>query len=353
MEFFKTMISNLDQQTTIILIEAIVIIAVLDIFSPLFSYIIIKIFNWKKTGQEIKENAFYTPIKSFFRVLGVYMAIILLKPVFHIEQNTMDLINKIFKMIVIITTAVGLTNSITKKSMVINKIKEKSDRDIDDATTKMLIRIIKAVIYIIAGFMILADLGYDLSGLITGLGLGTVVITLAAQDTIKNLFAGIMIFTDKPFKIGDFVKFKEYQGTVEDITFRSTRLRTVQNTIAQIPNIEISNYTVINYSKMQKRRYDLNLGLVLNTDLEKMADLKFKILEFLKSQTEIIDGTEHVYFDSIGTNEYNVSIFFYTSIISYFDYLEFKEQINYGIMNIVNQNNIELAYDTKTIEIKS
>lgn len=346
-------LNNLTGENAIILIKAVIIIAVLDIFSPLFSYIIVKIFNWKKTTKQIKENAFYIPLRAFFKILGIYVAIIYIKPVFGISQNTMDIITKITKILIIINTAIALGNSVTKKSRLINRIKDKSEKEIDEATTKIIVRVIKALIYIIAAFMIIADLGYDLSGIITGLGLGSVVLTLAAQDTIKNLLGGIMIYADHPFKVGEYIRFGTYEGTVEDITFRSTKLRTIENTIAQIPNAEITSTTVINFSKMQKRRYYLNLGLVLGTDLNKIADLKIKILEYLNNHPNVIEGSSNVFFGEIGANEFKINIFCYVDIVNYFEYLELKEQLNFGIMNLINTNKIELAYDTKTIEIKN
>ena len=349
--YFIHFLDNFTKDTAINLIEAVIIIAVLDIFSPLFSYIIVKIFNWKKKGEEIKENPFFTPIKSFFKVFGIYLAILFLRPTLNINYVAMNTINKIFRIVVILTTATGLINSMTKKSRFIKHIKEKSNKELDDTATKMLVRVIKFVIYIIAGFMIIADLGYDLSGLITGLGLGSVVLTLAAQDTIKNLLGGLMIFLDKPFKVGDYIKFSTYEGTVEDITFRSTRLRTLEHSIAQVPNSEIVNSTVINYSKIEKRRYELNLGVVLNTELNKLIELKTQILEYLNNDDNVIPDSANVFFKDIGTSEYKISIFCYTNTADYTEYLNIREKLNYNIMDIVNKNHIELAYETQTVHI--
>ena len=349
--YFVQFINNFTKDTAINLIQGVLIIAVLDIFSPLFSYIIIKIFNWKKKSEEIKENAFFTPIKSFFRVLGVYLAIIFLQPTFNISQDAMNIVTQIFRIIVIITTATGFVNSITKKSKLIKRIKEKSSKEIDDSATRMLIRIIKFIIYLIAGFMIITDLGYNLNGLITGLGLGSIVVTLAAQDTIKNLLGGLVIFIDKPFKVGDYIRFSTYEGTVEDITFRSTRVRTIENTIAQISNSEIANSTVINYSKIEKRRYELKLGIVLETELNKLLELKTQILECLNNDENVIKDSANVFFSEIGTNEYKISIFCYVNTAEYIEFLNIKERLNYNIMDIVNKNHIELAYETQTVHI--
>ena len=86
-------------------------------------------------------------------------------------------------------------------------------------------------IYIIAVFIILALLEIDLTGLVAGLGIGGIIVTLAAQDTAKNLFGGLVIFLDKPFNVGDWIEMDPYEGTIEDITFRTTRIRTFENSL--------------------------------------------------------------------------------------------------------------------------
>ena len=181
------LIESLNKEKTIDLIIAVVIVAILDILSPLFSFLIIKVFNFKMKNKEVKNSAFYTPLRLFFRITGIYLAMLFLKPTFNFTDNFINIITKIYKIIVIITLANSFANSITKKSTIIKRIREKSTRDFNDSSIKMLVRVVKFIIYIIAAFIVFAELGYDLSGLITGLGLGSVVLTLAAQDTIKNL----------------------------------------------------------------------------------------------------------------------------------------------------------------------
>ena len=187
MNSILNIIESLNKERVIDLIIAIVIIAVLDILSPLFSYIIIKIFNLKKNTEQIKNGAFYTPLKVFFRITGIYIAILFLKPTFNFTDGFINIVTKIYKIVVIITLANSFANSITKKSRFVKTIEEKSTKDFNDNSVKMLVRLIKIIIYIIATFIVFLELDYDLSGLITGLGLGSVVLTLAAQDTIKNL----------------------------------------------------------------------------------------------------------------------------------------------------------------------
>lgn len=345
-------IKSLDEQKTLNLVIAVIILAVFDFFSPLMAKITIKIFNFKLHKKEIKENAFYGPLNGFYRITGIYLVIVFLKNDFGISEEIIGIITRIYKIMLILFISNSLANSITKKSKVINKVKLYSEKELDDSSVKLIIRFIRAFIYIIAVFIIFAEIGYDLSGLITGLGLGSVVLTLAAQDTLKNLFGGIIIFMDKPFKHGDHVKINKYEGVIEDITFRSTRLRTLDNSVVQIPNSLVASESIENITKINNRRYKINLELNLDTKLEKIEILKNYIFKYLFKNENILNDTINVYFDKITGNGYNIVVICYLNVSEYMDYLEVSEQINKGLVSILNKEGIDLAYDTKTIEIK-
>lgn len=350
MSNIKIFLENLTGEQTVDLIIAVLIIAVLDIFSPLFSYAVIKIFNFKEKSAKIKKNAFYIPLKSFFKVLGVYLALVFLRPALNIDDNFMNIATKIFKVIVILNTAIGLAKSIDKESFLVRKIVDKSEKDIGNSSIKFLIRMIKGLIYIIAGFMIIAELGYDLSGLVTGLGLGSVVLTLAAQDTLKNLFSGIMIALDKPFQVGDYVKFSTYEGTIEDITFRSTRVRLRNNSLAQVPNSVISSSTVVNVSRTKHRFYEIDLQIDLDTDLAKLSNFEQAVLEFLNNYEMVVKQSANIYLKQINSDDYTIEIYCYLNVIAFDQYCKEKGKLNYEIMNIIKQHNIKLALDTMEIK---
>lgn len=345
-------IQNIEIQKTIKIAMVLGALIIFNILIPVISYIILKIFNLKKTKKEIKENTLYMPIKSFFRISGIYIAILFLKSTFEFSDTFMNYASKIYKVIVTITIANSLANSITRKSRLIKIIKERKDKEINDNAMRMVVRVIRILIYIIAIFIIFAEIGYDLSGLVTGLGLGSVVITLAAQDTVKNFLGGFIIYIDKPFKVDDFIKFGEYQGTVEDMTLRSTRLRTLNNSIVQVPNALIASESVENLSKIKKRRFILEIELTLDTKMEKIDTLKQKIKRMMMENQNILQDTINVHFIEISANGFKFNIACYFNVSDYIEYLDLKENLNKDIMTIINQENINLAYDTKTIEIK-
>lgn len=342
-------IKNIQINNIMDIIIALLIFLVFKLFSHTLSGLIIKLFSIKRKKRDIKENPFYDPIKIFFSFLGLYLSILYLKTELNINDNIMLIITKTFKIITIIAFARGLANSITSKSHFTNKMKQKLSENIDDSMFRFILKFIKVLIYIIAGFLIVTELGYNLNGLVAGLGIGGVIITLAAQDTAKNLFGGLVIFIDKPFVVGDWIQMELYEGTVEDITFRSTRVRTFENSVVNIPNSIISNSSIINWSRMEKRRYKINLCLELDTPLEKVEKVKQEIYNMLQNHEDVIDESIIVKFDNITDNGINILVYVYTNSVDYTSFITEKEKINYKIMQILNNDSIKLAYNTQTI----
>ena len=336
------------------IIIAIGIIVFFRILSGTFSYMIIRIFKIKsKKAKEIKESAFFKPLKIFFIILGIYLAIVFLRVPLQINEQIMDIVTKAFKIISVIEIAVGLANSFTSKTILGRKLRKSLSQKMDDTVFEFVLKVTRVLIYIVAIFLVLAILEINLTGLIAGLGLGGVIVTLAAQDTAKNLFGGVVIFIDKPFVVGDWIEMDNYEGTIEDITFRTTRIRTFENALVNIPNAIIADASVTNWSKMEKRRYKTNLCVELDTPLEKLELLKAKIEKMLQERESVFDDSIIVRFDQITDNGINVLIYTYTNSVDYASYLKEVEDINIKIMKILREENVELAYDTKTVYVKN
>ena len=343
------MFKNLNQDNYIDTGIGLAIIIIFKIISKPLAYIIIKMFKFKERDKnKIKNNAFFRPLKGFITVLGLYIGL----RVLNLPEKYIPIITKIFKILIILLTANGFANLFDSDSDSFSKIKEKMHIEGTDTTISFFSRIAKVLIYIVAGFIIIKELGYDLSGLVTGLGITSVVIALAAQDVVKSMLAGLSILSDRPFSVGDYINVGNYSGTVEDITFRTTRIRDINNQIVVLPNSILTNSSIINSTKREKRRYDLTLTLELNTPLDKVADLSENIKLLLHEHSSVLKENIRVFFDTVSDNGINLAISFYTDIIDFNEFLEFKQEMNYAILEIVQSKSIELAYNTQSIHLK-
>ena len=353
MQSFIEYVLELEEQPIARIITGLLIIFAFWMLSNGISFLIIKTIKIKeKDPKKIYKSSFYKPLADFIKVTGMYLAISFVKEKINLSDQAMIWITKGFRILVSIIFAKGFARAFSTKSSLISNIKRKSKRKVDESMLKVILRVIRAVIYVGTAILIITELGYNLNGLIAGLGIGGVIVTLAAQDTAKNLFGGAVIFLDKPFSVGDWIEVDKFEGTVEEITFRSTRIRTFENSVVNIPNAKMSDASVINWSKMEKRRYLTRLYLDINTPLEKVEKLIEKIKKVLLKHEQIEDDTILVKFEEIIDDGIEIMVSSYTDSIDYESYLQERERINYKIMQIVREENIKLAENAQIVHVK-
>ncbi len=343
-EYFK----NIQIATLIDIAIMIGITIVFKLLSSKLAYLSVKVFKFKeKDKNKIKSNGFYKPLKLFFSVLGLYLGICIL----NLDAAKMLIVNKGFRIITIIILANGFANIATPQNSLFKKIKERANIKQDEGSLNIVSKIIKTIIYVIAGFMILMELNYDLSGLITGLGLGGVVVALAAQDVAKSLFAGFSILADKSFSVGDWISTSEVEGSVEDITFRSTKIRTNDDTLITIPNSVLAQKAITNTNKMNKRRFKTELLLSLEVSENTLERLTQKLEFVLTTVDKVIENTQQVKVDKISKEGINILIYLYTSAVPYEEFIEFKNVVNKEIIKVLKSEEIKLAYPGNNVYI--
>lgn len=329
-------------------IEFLIIILVFLVFSvPLSSLIIGIVHKITNNNKKVKESSAYKPLKIFFCVFGVFLATYTLK----LSDEFSFILHKIFRIMCILLISKAFINLFS------NKKSFKFFKGISNDNNRTLIsffdKIIILIIYIITAFIIIAELGYNLNGLVAGLGIGSAVIALAAQDIVKSLISSFVIITEKPFVVGDYIETDSFKGTVEDITFRSTVVRTNDRSVVSIPSSKIAESYVLNWSRTGgKRRYDLNLGITLETSLVKIN----KFIEDLKLELMKISGVENetinIHMSDIKSDCINIYIYLYINAKDYNEYLDQKEKVNYIILNVAQSEKISLAYPTQTVYVK-
>ena len=344
--FFK----EINKENIIDVVIAIIIVILFFMISNLISYLIIRIFKIKtKSREKIKKNGFYKPIGNFIRITGIYIALMVLDLPVQIDQ----FIIKLYKIGIIFCIANGFANIFNPKSKLFVKLQEKTKFNGNERITDYFSKIMKIIIYLVAGYLVLLELGYNLGGLITGLGITSVVIALASQDLAKNLIGGLTIIIDKPFKIGDWIEIAGYSGTVIDITFRSTKLKATDNEIVTLQNSVVSESSIKNWGNLDKRRYSVTLNLPLETSQKTMEKIMNKIRFTLKSFEEVIEGSLQVHFSTINQSGLGILIYFNTLITDYNAYESLKDKVNLELIKILESENIKLSYASQNIYINN
>ena len=226
-----------------------------------------------------------------------------------------------------------------------------------DGQNNKMLPIIKrtmlVVVWIIGLVMALSNVGVNISALLGTLGIGGIAFALAAQDTVKNVFGAFTLLTDKPFNIGDTIRFDNFEGTVVDIGIRSTRIMNYDKRIITFPNYKITDSSIINISSEPMRRVVLNLGLTYDTTAKKMKEA----LELLKAIPKRVENVSSNPADVVAVfTEYSDSalvIMYIYFIEKQGDILGVTSNMNMEILDTFNKAGLDFAFPTRTVYIQN
>lgn len=232
---------------------------------------------------------------------------------------------------------------------------EKTESKFDDMLVPVVRKSLRVTVVLFALVSIAQSLSdKPVSALLAGLGLGGLAFALAAQDTIKNLFGSLVIFTDKPFGLGDRINYDGHDGVIEEVGLRSTRLRRLDGHQVTIPNGELANKSIHNIAKRPFIRRIFTLGVTYDTTPEKVSRAK-EILEDVLKDHEGMDPKgemlPRVYFSDFSSSSLDFKCMYWYHPAAYWDYMKFSEWVNLEILRRFNEEGIEFAFPTQTIHL--
>lgn len=294
-------------------------------------------------------SSFDRPLQWLFIFIGLYVSLVYYPYIDH----TTPIIIKWLKSIFIILFSWGLVNLTSTSSNLFLFIKEKTNIKLDEILIPFLSRAFQFIIIAIAFSIILQEFNYHIGGLITGLGIGGLAISLAAKDALANLFGGVIIVTEKPFTIDDWIMTPSVEGTVEDISFRSTKVRTFDQGLVIVPNATLANEAITNWSEMGKRRIYFNLRLTYSTPLETIKKVAKRIEAILQHHQEIHQETIIVRVNEFEENGVDIMIYCFTKTIDWEEHLAIHEDINLQILNILEEKQAQIAIPTQKLYVKN
>lgn len=212
---------------------------------------------------------------------------------------------------------------------------------------KTIIPIIKVVIWGIGITFLLDNLGFKISTVIAGLGIGGIAVALAAQTILGDLFSYFVIFFDRPFEIGDFIIVGDYLGTIEHIGIKTTRVRSLSGEQLVFSNTDLTNSRLRNYKRMGKRRVVFKLGVTYQTTLQQLKEIPVIITNIIKNVNDTVFDRAH--FFSYGDFSLIFEVVYYVNSRDYNKYMDIQQEINFAIKGEFEKRGIEFAYPTQTI----
>ncbi len=222
---------------------------------------------------------------------------------------------------------------------------------VDLTTTHALTKLVRASVFITAGLVMLQTLGFSISGVLAFGGIGGIAVGFAAKDLLSNFFGGLMIYLDRPFRVGDWIRSpdKELEGTVEEIGWRQTRIRTFSKRPIYVPNSIFMNIIVENPSRMSHRRIYETIGIryddikVMNTIVEDVKQMLMEHEEIDKNQTMIVN------FNQFSESSVDFFVYTFTKTTNWIKYHEVKHDVLLKISEIIEKHNAEIAFPTQVL----
>jgi MscS family membrane protein len=213
-----------------------------------------------------------------------------------------------------------------------------------------LARRVSNVFVLAVGVLVaLQSFGLDLTAVIAGLGIGGLAVALAAQPTLANLFGGISLITDRPVRVGDFCRFGDRLGTIEEIGLRSTRVRTLDRTVVTVPNSEFSTLQLENFAHRDRIWLSTTLGLRYETTPDQLRWVLVKVKELLLAHPKIDPSPARVRFAGFGAYSLDVEIFAYVLTPDFNEFCAIREDVFLRIMDVVAESGTGFAFPSQTI----
>ena len=225
-------------------------------------------------------------------------------------------------------------------------------KDVDAAavtTVTALSFIAKLILFAALLLIALDNLGFNITTLVAGLGVGGIAIALAVQNILSDLFASLSIVLDKPFVIGDFIIINEYLGTVEHVGLKTTRIRSLSGEQLIFANNDLLNSRIRNFKRMYERRVVFNIGVIYQTTQEQLEKIPVIIRDIIEQQDRVRFDRSH--FKGFGNFSLDFETVYWVKLADYNIYMDIQQAINLGIIQKFREEKIEFAYPTQLVYV--
>ena len=312
---------------------------------------------FSKTSFKYDEEvvrALGKPLSAFVIVGCVYLATLFIAGDLSLTDDVETLIRKSYLVGIGFIMVWGAYRLVDVFAQYLDDVASKDDDAVKGQFVPVIKQSLRIFTLIIGGLTILSSLDVDIKALLGGLGIGGIAIALAAQDAVGNFIGTLSIFTDRPFKVGDWIIVGDkVDGNVEQIGFRSTKVRTWPKTLMSIPNKVLATEIIDNWSRMPKRRVKMTVGVTYSTTADQMEELLRRIRQLLIDDEGVDSDFFLVRFTDFGASSLDVFLYYFTKSIKWDEHLAVRERVNLNIMRVIREMGLSIAFPTRSIHLES
>ena len=309
---------------------------------------------------EIVATSLRKPLRFVIYLVFFGLSLKLLSRVPGEETPVRDLLGKIVEsglVVCLVWYAIIVTNRLTQQ---FSQWAQKTESKLDDMLVPLISSVVKFLVIFIGVLLVMQSMGYQVSSLIAGLGIGGAALALASKDTLANLFGAFVVFFDKPFEIGDWISVNGVEGEVEEIRLRTTVIRTWDNSVVTLPNQVLSTGNINNFERRHYRKMECGFGVLYSTTSSQIEEIVEKIKAHLAvyavkdpaniKPEEIYAPNYYVAFKGFGDSSLDIQVTVFTVNRGLARHIEDRQRFLLEIMRIVEQVGTGFAFPTRTIE---
>ena len=296
----------------------------------------------------ILAHGFTEPLIAAGRV-ALLLAAALVLPLPFTREKILQVTLPTFEAIMIALGAWGFWRAAPLCNLPFRGAEKAMERQSRRTLARFIENIYRVVVVLAALLSVLDRFGLPVVSLIAGAGVVGLAVSLAAQSTLSNLIAGVTIVIERPFSIGDYIILDGMEGTVEDISFRATRLRTPDQMLVTVDNSNVLSGYIQNASNRQERLWTFNLVLTYDADSGQVERFRQGLEELLRRDSDVVSDTVQVALDAFADSGLNISVRLYVKTVALADYRELKNRLNLQIMSLFEETGCELAYPSTMV----
>jgi len=293
-------------------------------------------------------NAIEAPVASFVSVVGIYLAVLVLP----LDPDWTAVTSNLFRGILVFVFFWGLIRAVDVVIEALTDVSKKQGSGSMTGFAPLLKRSVRIFLVVVGVIMVLDNLGFNIGGVLTTLGIGGAAFAFAAKDTIANLYGSLALVLDRPFKVGDWIQVGDVvDGDVEEIGLRSTKVRTWPKTVISIPNAVLANEMINNWSRMPKRRVKQVVGVTYDTDPQTMNDLVDDIRKLLREDPGVQQDFILVNWTDFGASSLDILVYYFTTTTKWLEHMDVRQRINTKIAEAVRARGSSIAFPTRTLHL--
>lgn len=233
------------------------------------------------------------------------------------------------------------------------RLSQKTESTLDDQLVPLVRKALKAFVVIMGVLIIMQNLNVDILPLLAGLSVGGLAVALAAQDSIKNFLGSIMIFLDKPFQIGHWITSGEFDGTVEEVGIRATRIRTFRNSLVYIPNGKLADSMIDNHGLRVYRRFYTQIAITYNTPPDLIELFIEGLRQIVKDHPNTRKDNYHVYLNDMSSSSLNIMFYIFFEVPDWGEELRCRHEVLLSIIKLAEKLGVNFAFPTQTLHIEN